>query len=61
MASLYSTRNQGKAAPGLPQTVKLGGWYYNGRATDQHYDAAGVSLGSNAAGAARTHRGNWAV
>jgi porin len=53
--------NQGKGAAGLPQMFKLGGWYYNGRATDQHYDVAGVSLGSNAAGTAKTHRGNWAV
>lgn len=53
--------NQGRGAPGLPQTVKLGGWYYGGRTADQHYDAAGASLGGNGAGPAATHRGNWAV
>ncbi|WP_085375405.1 carbohydrate porin [Magnetospirillum sp. ME-1] len=53
--------NQAKGAAGLPQMFKMGGWYYNGRATDQRYDLAGVSLGSNAAGAAKTHRGNWAM
>ncbi|KIL99962.1 Carbohydrate-selective porin [Paramagnetospirillum magnetotacticum MS-1] len=53
--------NQEKGAAGLPKMFKLGGWYYNGRATDQRYDIAGVSLGSNAAGSARTVRGNWAA
>ncbi|TAN79727.1 MAG: carbohydrate porin [Magnetospirillum sp.] len=53
--------NQEKDAAGLPTMLKLGGWYYNGRATDQRYDVAGVSLGSAAAGTAKTYRGNWAV
>jgi porin len=54
--------NQEKDAAGLPTMLKLGGWYYNGRATDQRYDLAGVSLGSAASsGQAKTYRGNWAV
>ncbi|CAA7613155.1 Carbohydrate-selective porin [Candidatus Terasakiella magnetica] len=54
--------NQDKDAKGLPAMFKLGGWYYNGRATDQRYDLAGVSLGSNASsGNAKTYRGNWAL
>jgi porin len=53
--------NQAKGAAGLPTMFKLGGWYYNGGVADQHYDVAGVSLGSGAAGTAGRHRGNWAV
>jgi len=61
MGEMQYGLNQEKGAAGLPAMFKLGGWYYNGRATDQRYDVAGVSLGSNAAGSAKTHRGNWAV
>ncbi|EME71247.1 carbohydrate-selective porin [Paramagnetospirillum caucaseum] len=61
MGEMQYGLNQGKGAAGLPQMVKLGGWYYNGRATDQRWDISGVSLGSNAAGSAKTHRGNWAL
>lgn len=61
MAEAQYGLNQGKGAQGLPLMFKLGGWYYNGRALDQRWDQAGVSLGSAAAGSARPHRGNWAV
>lgn len=54
--------NQDKDSKGLPATFKLGGWYYNGRALDQHYDNTGLSLGNAATtNIARTHHGNWAV
>lgn len=61
MAEAQYGINQGKGAEGMPLMFKLGGWYYNGRALDQRWDLAGVSLGSSAAGTAKTHRGNWAV
>jgi porin len=54
--------NQDKDSPGLPATFKLGGWYYNGRTADQHFDNTGLSLGSGASsGVARNLHGNWAV
>jgi porin len=54
--------NQDKDSTGLPATFKLGGFYYNGKVADQHYDETGLSLGSAATtNVARNHRGNWAI
>ncbi|MBF9232200.1 carbohydrate porin [Microvirga alba] len=36
--------NQGKDAPGLPGTIKFGGWHHFGSFADQRYDIGGLPL-----------------
>lgn len=52
--------NQGKDASGLPGTVKVGGWYYNGGFNDQRFDDNGQYRAVSGADGRRLH-GNWAA
>jgi porin len=54
--------NQEDGAPGLPGTIKVGGWYHAGRFNDQRYDTNGLSLADPASsGIARRLRGNYGL
>ena len=43
----------------LPGTMKLGSWIHTGRFTDQHFDAAHISLADPMSGVAARHRGDY--
>ncbi len=52
--------NQDESGPGLPGTIKAGGWYHAGRFDDRRFTIDGLALNDPASsGIARRHRGNW--
>jgi porin len=54
--------NQGKAASGLPGTVKLGGWYHFGQFADQRFSVEGLSLADPlSSGMPAQDRGNFGI
>jgi porin len=53
--------HQEKGAPGLPGTVKLGGWFHDGLFDDQRFAASGLSLAVPGAGNAAQHRTDFGV
>ncbi len=63
MGELQYGLNQGKQAPGLAGTYKIGAWYQTARFADQHYGTDGsgalVSLGVDSTAEPLQHSGDW--
>jgi porin len=54
--------NQGMVAPGLPGTVKLGGWYHFGQFADQRFSVESLSLADpRSSGMPAQDRGNFGI
>jgi porin len=62
IAEIDFAYNQGKAAPGVPGTVKLGGWYHFGQFANQRFSAEGLSLADpRSSGVPAQDRGNFGI
>jgi porin len=62
MGEINFAYNQDKTTPGLPGTVKLGGWFHFGQFADQRFSVEGLSLADpRSSGMPAQDRGNFGI